>query len=88
MPVLYLKRVPVKLYRRLKNSAEENLRSLNNEAIFRLEQAMGLRPLPGPKEPDRGGMGIGTRRTPAKRSQAGRGVSSSLKIARRRPARR
>ena len=41
MPTLNLKNVPVRLHRRLKQSAREHRRSLNNEAIFRLEQALG-----------------------------------------------
>ncbi|MCI0416236.1 Arc family DNA-binding protein [bacterium] len=43
MPALNLKGVPAKLYSKLKKSAHENRRSLNNEAIFRLEQAYGFR---------------------------------------------
>jgi hypothetical protein len=43
MPALNLKGIPAKLYSKLKQSARENRRSLNNEAIFRLEQAYGFR---------------------------------------------
>ena len=43
MPALNLKGIPAKLYSKLRKSARENRRSLNNEAIFRLEQAYGMR---------------------------------------------
>ena len=43
MSALHVKGIPVKLYSRIKKSARENRRSLNNEAIFRLEQAYGFR---------------------------------------------
>ncbi len=43
MSALNLKGIPEKLYSMIKKSARDNRRSLNNEAIFRLEQAYGLR---------------------------------------------
>ena len=41
MPTLTLKNVPETLYRRLKERAERNHRSLNREAIRCLEEAAG-----------------------------------------------
>jgi plasmid stability protein len=38
---LTLKNVPDEVYQRLKRSAERHRRSLNSEAIVRLEQALG-----------------------------------------------
>ena len=42
MPSLTLKNVPADLYRRLKKTAAENHRSLNREAILRLERSIGM----------------------------------------------
>ena len=49
MPSLTLKNVPADLYRRLKKTAAENHRSLNREAILRLERSLGVT-LVDPKE--------------------------------------
>jgi plasmid stability protein len=44
MASLTLKGMPDELLERLRRSAEANRRSLNQEAIARLEEAVGLRP--------------------------------------------
>lgn len=41
MPAITLKNIPKDLYARLKKSAESNHRSLNREAIARLERSLG-----------------------------------------------
>jgi plasmid stability protein len=43
MATMTLKNVPDELYERLKRSAERHRRSVNKEAITRLEQALGSR---------------------------------------------
>jgi plasmid stability protein len=43
MATMTLKNVPDELYERLKRSAERHRRSVNKEAITRLEQALGGR---------------------------------------------
>ncbi len=48
MPAITLKNIPKGLYQRLKRCAEENHRSLNREAILRLERSLG----PGRVNPD------------------------------------
>jgi antitoxin FitA len=43
MPVLTIKNMPDEVYRRLKESARLNRRSLNSEAIVLLERSLGQR---------------------------------------------
>ena len=43
MATLTLKNVPEDLVEQLKDEAKQNRRSLNQEAIFRLERSLGLR---------------------------------------------
>ena len=40
MPTLTIKNIPAKLHERLKKSASEHHRSLNDEVLFRLEQGL------------------------------------------------
>ena len=49
MATLTLKNVPEDLVEQLKDEAKKNRRSLNQEAIFRLERSLGLRKRSGPE---------------------------------------
>lgn len=46
MPTLTIKNIPEPVYEALKQRAQRNHRSLNSEAIWLIEQAVGLGPLP------------------------------------------
>lgn len=45
MPTLTIKNIPQHLHERLKQSALENRRSINSEAIVCLERALSVRPI-------------------------------------------
>lgn len=45
MPALTIKNIAAPLYERLKKSTNAHRRSINSEAIVRLEQALGSRPV-------------------------------------------
>ena len=50
MPDLSIKNLPEQLYRRLKQSAKRNRRSLNKEAAYRIELGLESRPERSPAE--------------------------------------
>ena len=44
MPAITIKNVPSELYEDIKASASQNMRSINNEIIFRLKRTLSHRP--------------------------------------------
>jgi hypothetical protein len=54
MAGLLIKNLPPELHARLKDEAERHRRSMTQQALVILEEALGLRPWPEPPAPFRG----------------------------------